>query len=329
MKTPKLSKEKLASKIEYYKSDLGRKKLAEKSSGFVYSLFRYLLLIGIAYIVLFPLLYMVALAFRPSEQLKDPTVVWLSKSYTLENILKATEVLEYFKSFWFTLRVAVLSAIVQVFSSSICAYGLARFKFKEKNLLFGLVIFTIIVPQQAILIPIYSNFVNFNPLGILGLFGLEPINLINSGWSFYLPAIFAVGINSGLMIFIYKQFFQSFPAELEEAAWIDGAGPLKTFLRIVLPSSGVATLVVSLFSLVWYWNDYMLSSLLFEDVQPLSVRLVQLETQITQLSSTSNIELVRNYLMAGCLLYILPILIFYLCVQKRFVESMERVGIVG
>ncbi len=329
MKTPKLSKEKLASKIEYYKSDLGRKKLAEKSSGFVYSLFRYLLLIGIAYIVLFPLLYMVALAFRPSEQLTDPTVVWLSKSYTLENILKATEVLEYFKSFWFTLRVAVLSAIVQVFSSSICAYGLARFKFKEKNLLFGLVIFTIIVPQQAILIPIYSNFVNFNPLGILGLFGLEPINLINSGWSFYLPAIFAVGINSGLMIFIYKQFFQSFPAELEEAAWIDGAGPLKTFLRIVLPSSGVATLVVSLFSLVWYWNDYMLSSLLFEDVQPLSVRLVQLETQITQLSSTSNIELVRNYLMAGCLLYILPILIFYLCVQKRFVESMERVGIVG
>lgn len=329
MKTPKLSKEKLASKIEYYKSDLGRKKLAEKSSGFVYSLFRYLLLIGIAYIVLFPLLYMVALAFRPSERLTDPTVVWLSKSYTLENILKATEVLEYFKSFWFTLRVAVLSAIVQVFSSSICAYGLARFKFKEKNLLFGLVIFTIIVPQQAILIPIYSNFVNFNPLGILGLFGLEPINLINSGWSFYLPAIFAVGINSGLMIFIYKQFFQSFPAELEEAAWIDGAGPLKTFLRIVLPSSGVATLVVSLFSLVWYWNDYMLSSLLFEDVQPLSVRLVQLETQITQLSSTSNIELVRNYLMAGCLLYILPILIFYLCVQKRFVESMERVGIVG
>lgn len=329
MKTPKLSKEKLASKIEYYKSDLGRKKLAEKSSGFVYSLFRYLLLIGIAYIVLFPLLYMVALAFRPIDQLTDPTVVWLSKSYTLENILKATEVLEYFKSFWFTLRVAVLSAIVQVFSSSICAYGLARFKFKEKNLLFGLVIFTIIVPQQAILIPIYSNFVNFNPLGILGLFGLEPINLINSGWSFYLPAIFAVGINSGLMIFIYKQFFQSFPAELEEAAWIDGAGPLKTFLRIVLPSSGVATLVVSLFSLVWYWNDYMLSSLLFEDVQPLSVRLVQLETQITQLSSTSNIELVRNYLMAGCLLYILPILIFYLCVQKRFVESMERVGIVG
>ena len=171
MKTPKLSKEKLASKIEYYKSDLGRKKLAEKSSGFVYSLFRYLLLIGIAYIVLFPLLYMVALAFRPSEQLTDPTVVWLSKSYTLENILKATEVLEYFKSFWFTLRVAVLSAIVQVFSSSICAYGLARFKFKEKNLLFGLVIFTIIVPQQAILIPIYSNFVNFNPLGILGLLG--------------------------------------------------------------------------------------------------------------------------------------------------------------
>lgn len=329
MKTPKLSKEKLTSKIEYYKSDLGRKKLAEKSAGFAYSLFRYLLLIGIAYIVLFPLLYMVALAFRPAEQLTDPTVVWLSKSYTLENIFKATEVLDYFKSLWFTIRVAVLSAIVQVFSSSICAYGLARFKFKEKSLLFGLVIFTIIVPQQAILIPIYSNFVNFDPLGLLGLLGLEPINLINSGWSFYLPAIFAVGINSGLMIFIYKQFFQSFPVELEEAAWIDGAGPLKTFLRIVLPSSGVATLVVSLFSLVWYWNDYMLSSLLFEDVQPLSVRLVQLETQITQLSSTSNIELVRNYLMAGCLLYILPILIFYLCVQKRFVESMERVGIVG
>ncbi len=310
----------------YYKTDLGKRKLVDKTATFAYSIFRYLLLIGIAYIVLFPLLYMIALAFRPTDQLTDPTVVWLSKSYSLESIAKAIEQMEYFQSLWFTLRVCVVSALIQVFTASICAYGLARFKFKERNLVFGLVIFTIIVPQQAILIPLYSNFVNFDPLGVLKLVGAEPINLINSGWSFYLPAIFSVGINSGLSIFIYNQFFQSFPVELEEAAWIDGAGPLKTFIRIVLPASGVATIVVSLFSIVWYWNDFMMSSLLFEDVHPLAVSLTQFRGTI---AATGSVDLIKNYLMAACILFVLPILIFYLCVQKRFVESMERVGIVG
>lgn len=310
----------------YYKTDLGKRKLVDKTAKFAYSIFRYLLLIGIAYIVLFPLIYMIALAFRPTDQLTDPTVVWLSKSYSFESIIKAIEKMDYFRSLWFTLRVCMVSAMIQVFTTSVCAYGLARFKFRERNLVFGLVIFTIIVPQQAILIPLYSNFVNFDPLGILKLVGAESINLINSGWSFYLPAVFSVGINSGLSIFIYNQFFQSFPVELEEAAWIDGAGPLKTFIRIVLPSSGVATLVVSLFSIVWYWNDFMLSSLMFEDVQPLAVSLTQFRSTI---AAAGSVELIKNYLMAACILFVLPILIFYLCVQKRFVESMERVGIVG
>ena len=322
-------------KTENIKIGSRRSRLGKSFSPAVTAVFRMVLLISIGYVIIYPLIYMVSTSLVSRNGFFNSARVWIPEKVSPAfNYKTAWELLNYTTSLMATLKYEIVSALIEVAACAVTAYGFARFKFKGKTILLGVLFLTILVPDMLVIIPRMANYSKFDILGIFGFLNkltgvdLRP-DLLDSAAAFYLPSLFSIGLRSGIIIFIYMQFFSSFPKELEEAAWIDGAGPLKTFLRIVLPSSGVATLVVSLFSLVWYWNDYMLSSLLFEDVQPLSVRLVQLETQITQLSSTSNIELVRNYLMAGCLLYILPILIFYLCVQKRFVESMERVGIVG
>jgi multiple sugar transport system permease protein len=157
-------------------------------------------------------------------------------------------------------------------------------------------------------------------------------NVLNSVWTFYLPALFGVGIRSGIIIYIYIQFFKGLPKELEEAAWIDGAGPFKTYLRIALPSSGVVITTVTVFSLIWHWNDYSLSSMyLYFDSWPLAVKLNNITTPeaMGTLRLDSSDPMRIAIMMAGCLMFILPILIVYLILQKKFVKSIDRVGITG
>ncbi len=312
-------------------------KIGKHCKKMVFAIFRTLFLVAVGYIILFPLFYMVSNAFKPTDQITDPTVVWFPKSLTLENFKIATEAMHYGSALISTLTVDIVSAIIQVFTCAIVAYGFARFEFKEKNFVFGLVILTMILPQQAILVPLYSNYTNLDFFyilhGLRKIFPMIPkINLINSPLTFYLPALLGAGLRSGFFIFIYRQFFKGLPKELEEAAWIDGAGPFKTFVKIVLPSSGVAVLTVFIFSIIWYWNEYMLSSLFFNQNQPLAVALSQIRAGLkltTGVAATSNPVLIRNWLMAGSLAFIAPVLGMYLIVQKFFIQSIERVGIVG
>ena len=173
--------------------------------------------------------------------------------------------------------------------------------------------------------------------GILGLVSkligsdIRP-NLIGSPLVFYLPSLLAVGLKGGLFIYIFMQFFKGMPRELEEAAWIDGAGPWRTFLRIVVPSSGAAAITVLLFSVVWHWNDYYLAQMYMDEktlataINSYSGTLAISELQLdSAMSGVSHIQLVA----AGCLIFVLPLLIFYLFIQKKFIASIATIGIVG
>ena len=271
---------------------------------------------------------MFSYAFRTTGDMNDPSVVWVPRVFTMENFSLALKQMNYLKSFWNTFSIQVLSGIVEVISCAIAAYGFARFKFPFKNFLFFMVIVTIVVPSQMIAVPLYLNYADFNPFGIIGIISklagtdLRP-NLLDGGLVFYLPSIFASGLRSGLFIFIYRQFFVSLPLELEEAASIDGAGPLKTFTSIILPSSGSAVLTVSIFSVVWHWNEYYLSALYFEENYPLSVRLSSISAGLEQGQDN------RGLRMAACLLFVVPVLIMYSILQRKFIKSIDRVGIVG
>lgn len=300
----------------------------------IYSVFRVFFLLATSYIVLYPLIYMLCKSFIAPNDAIDKSIVWLPRTFSFENYFYAFKAMNYGKTFFTTIRIHILSAIIEMTVCSLVAYGLARYKFKGSSLVFMGVVLTIIVPVQSVSVPLYLNFSDLDFLGVLNaisnIIGKNiTLNIIDTGWSFYLPALLGVGIKSGLFIFIFRQFFKSFPKELEEAAAIDGAGPFYTFLRIVVPSSSIAYLCVFIFAIIAYWNDYYLSVMFFKSNYPLAVSLSEIKNNLHFMGGLATTDAIHNVTMTGCLLFILPILLVYLILQKRFIQSIDRIGIVG
>lgn len=317
--------------------DLSRLKVLNKVSRIGYILFHYALLSLLSFVLLYPLFYMFSMAFRPPKQLLDPTIIWISRSLTLQNIRSAWEKINFLKALNSTFITSIVSSLLSVISCSLTGYGFARFNFRGKSVLFALVLFTIIVPPQTTTIPSYLSyrFFDFFGLGnITALFSGTRLtaNLLDTYWVYFIPAAFANGIRAGLFIYIFRQFFRGLPKELEDAAYIDGCGIIQTFIRVVIPCSGNAFLTVFLFSLIWYWNDYYFSSLMFSNSGTLPVMLAGLKdsfSNIAELTKMSNPYEVFAILQAGCLLMLFPILLLFLILQRYFVQSIERTGIVG
>ena len=297
--------------------------------GGVVSFVRFFFLLALSYVVLFQLFYMISYSIRPATDEYNPGVVWIPSAFTWDNFNIAIETLDVFNSAWVSVWYAEVSALIEVFVCAVIAYGFARFEFKEKGIVFFLLLVTIIVPQQMLVVPMYLNYYDFDVLGIVGLLKSMGLsinnNLLNTAWTFYLPSLFGVGVRSGLFIFIYRKFFEGLPRELEEAAYVDGAGPLRTFMSVILPSSGVVFLTVTIFSCIWHWNESYLSSMFMSDenLRPLAVKLDIMKDSTAAGADT------RMSKMAACLLFILPMLLLYMVLQRKFVQSIDRVGIVG
>jgi len=205
-------------------------------------------------------------------------------------------------------------------------YGLARFKFPGNSLVFGLAIFTLIVPPQMISIPLYLNFRFFN------FFGLSetPINLLNTYWPFALTSMTANGFRNGLHIFIMRQFFKGMPGDLEEAAYVDGAGPFRTFFSVMLPSAIPAMVIVFLFSFVWQWNDYFLTMTFLRNSETLPIALQALPERYFASADSNDVTQYSTILNnAGSLMLMAPLILLYAVAQRFFLESVSRTGIVG
>ena len=317
-----------------FKKEISPLKARNAVISIIVPIIRWVFLIAVGYIIIYPLLFMVAASFRPLAEFDDPTVVWIAKIFTVENFEIAWKSLKYPAGFLNTFKTEIFSALIEVVSCSVVAYGLARFEFKEKKFLMFLLILTILIPTQMIIIPLMLDMRYFDFLGILKFIGdlvgteLRP-NLLNTVWSFFLPSIFAVGLKAGLFTFIFVQFYKGMPKELEEAASIDGAGPVKTFLSIVVPSSGVVFLTVTIFSIIWHWNDTYLCGMYFANSEMLAVNLSKIYDVINNYGAHPNSAGAAGPVMAACLLVILPVLIMYCILQKQFIKSIDRVGIVG
>lgn len=305
--------------------------------GIPWKTFRFLILFGLSIVVLFPLFYSLSVAFRSPDDLFDPLVIYVPRHFTLDNLKDAVTYLDYFTALKNSVILDLISTLIQVASCALVGYGLARYHFRLRGLVFALVIITIIVPPQTIIIPNYLNFRYFDLFGFFRLFegvGDFPgyFNLINNNLSFYLLALFGMGIRSGLFIFLFRQFFRSMPKDLEEAAAIDGCGQFRTFIRIMVPNASSAFLTTFLFSLVWYWNDFVYTSTYMSNAETVLYQLYLLSQQIDYImeyeKQTNPYEGIL-ILQAGVLLGILPLLAVYIVLQKYFTESIERSGIVG
>ena len=323
---------------------------AKTSIGVAYYILRLALLLSIGFIILYPLLYMIVTAIMSPLAFANSTRVWIPTGLNIvDNFDKAMEALSFGTSFLNTVKLEVVSAFLEVASCAVVGYGFARFDFKGKKVFVAILFLTILVPDMLLLIPRMVNYTNLDFLfigrgieaavhGIGRLFGADwsrfdiTINIVDTKMTMWMPSFLGVGLRSGVLIYIYIQFFSGLPRELEEAAWVDGAGPIKTFLRIAVPSSSVVFITVSVFSLIWHWNDSLLSGMYLTKDLPLACMLGSVTDYIGAkwgLYGGASTPQQASIMMAASLLCITPMLVFYMFIQRGFIESIDRVGITG
>ena len=308
----------------------------------VWPFFHYIILIGLAFVILYPILFMFTNAIRPQIETTDPSTMWIPKEIRLENFVETFDAINkeyppkdgYFGIFANTFVINIGCSIVQVLTCALTGYGFARFKFKGRNFLFGIVVLQMIVPIQIIMIPMFMQFRFFDIFGLFNLITGEPLNLINNPISLFIMAFFVNGIRAGLFVLLFRQFFRGLPKELEDAAYLDGCGPFGTFVKIMVPNSFVSFLTVFIFSVVWYWNDSYVSGMLMEGSPTISLAISNLWTTMSfyffgSAEGFGGPESFIVWVQAGCLMSIAPILLMYIFLQKYFVEGVERSGIVG
>lgn len=317
-------------------NEMIRNRISKRTQKTIISVLRLVVFAALGYQLLYPLLYMLSMSLRAPADALDPSVIWIPKTFTLSNFTDALRVMDFWGAFKNSMLIGLGCGILDVLSCSFVAYGFARFKFPLSNLLFGLVILTLVIPVQTIILPMYVDMKYFDVFGVMKLIsaitgGPDSISLVGSYSSFYLPSLLGLGLRSGLYIFIFRQYFKGMPVELEDAAYMDGAGPFKTFFRVMLPNAKNSIITVFLFSFVWHWNEYYLSNLLLGNLKKNFA--IALSSLRVDLQSVVNVQTISDPLavvtrvQAGSLLAILPLFILYLLTQRYFTESIEHVGI--
>lgn len=297
---------------------------------------KYIVLILLAYQLLYPVLYMISASIKDPLDSYDPSVIWIPKNFSSTSFIDAFKSMKYLDALKGSLEISLGCAVLDVMSCALAGYGFARFKFPFKNLLFACVILTLMVPMQTIILPYYMNMRYFDPLGIISAINAAfdktiTINLVGKNIAFYLPSLFGSGIRSGLYIYIFRQFFEGMDKALEESAQIDGCGPLRTFLNIMLPNARNSIVTVFMFSFVWHFNEYYLTKqLLGTNRRTLIVALSSLRIDLAALiggQTAFDPIRIQTRIQAGCLLAIIPMFLLYIFAQRKLADSIEHIGI--
>ena len=307
-----------------------RSRVIHKTKSLLLSAFKFTILMGISYIILGPVINIISNSFYSPSDVYNPSVFLFPLNPSMDNYRLSFLRLDYWKTLGWTLFYVSTITLLQIFIASMAGYGFARFNFPFKYLLFAFVIVTIVLPAHTIMLPLYQHFRNWDIFGIIRLFSGKPLNLLSKEVPMYLMTLLGTGLRSGLFIYIFRQFFRGLPKEIEEAAFIDGAGMFYTYFRIMLVNAVPAVLTVAVFSMVWQYNDMFYVSLFsMPSGHNISFRLSTIQATIRFVDRIRDPMITQLYVYAGVVLIILPILIIYLILQKYFMEGVERSGIVG
>ncbi|MBW4438402.1 MAG: carbohydrate ABC transporter permease [Pleurocapsa minor GSE-CHR-MK-17-07R] len=288
--------------------------------GITFTIVLYALLIAIGFVYLQPLLFMFINSIKDPSDLLNPMVQWVPTQLYAGNYERAYRVLDYPNTLMASIFISVVPSLIQAFVTSLVGYGLARYQFRGKRLIFVLLLATFIIPPQNTVIP---QMLMYRDLNLLG----NPLALI-------LPALLGQGYRSAIFVLIFYQTFVSLPKVLEESARLDGATDLRIFFTIAVPSAIPAYIVSFIFSTVWYWNETFLTVIFLEGgVTTLPMQLSSFAQAYENLypAGTVNIfeRLNEAVKMSGTFLNILPLLVMYFVLQHWFVESVEMTGITG
>jgi len=288
--------------------------------GIIFTIVLYALLVAIGFVYLQPLLFMFVNSIKSPADLLNPMVQWVPTELFLGNYEKAFQVLNYPNTLLASIFISVVPALIQTAVASIIGFGLARYRFRGKWLIFLLLLATFIIPPQNTVIP---QMLTYRELNLLG----NPLALI-------LPALFGQGYRSAIFILIFYQTFQSLPKVLEESARLDGASDLRIFFSIAVPSAIPAYIVSFIFSTVWYWNETFLTVIYLEGgLTTLPMQLSSFAQAYENLYPPGTVSIFDRLneavKMSGTFLNILPLLVMYFVLQRWFVESIEMTGITG
>ena len=346
----------------------------------IFSIFRLVLMIGIAYIVLFPFLTKIAGSVMAPEDFVDVTVRLIPRNFTLDMYKYIIAELEYWEAFGNTFILSFSTALIQTFICCLIGYGFAKFKFKGRNLIFMLVMLTMIVPHQTLRFSMFMEFSYFDVFGIVRLLkggGIEifgwnvtelgegvknffasleclpdriqlmpyvkenganafrldmeitqaGINICNTYIPFILISLTGLAFKNGLYIFMLRQFFRGVPDELEESAYMDGAGTFRTFMQIILPLSVPMMVTVFLFAFCWQWTDTFYTGVFFNNSNTnllIDIVAIPPSLKLEYAGQSLYYTAIRN--TCG-LLIIMPLVVLYAFGQKFLVQGIENSGL--
>lgn len=300
--------------------------------GSLYQVMIYTLLISLGFVYLYPILNMFITSLMTLPDLLDASVKWIPTDITLQNYRDALNVMKVEETLVNSVIGALLPALAQTAVCALTGYGIARYKFPFKKMLLALIIITFVVPPYVLMVP---NYVMFSDYGMIGTLK-----------TLIYPAILGQGKNSAIFILIFMQFFKQTPIALDEAARVDGATEKRIFFGIAVPLAFPAFVISFLFSFVWYWNDTYFTALYLNgnnigDLSKVSTMLLELQNfdamykqhmqQVAGWGVSMMGESVANEAirMAATTITVLPLLAIYFCLQKYFVEGIDRSGITG
>ena len=323
---------------------------------------RLILLIGISYIVLFPFFTKIAGSVMAAEDFVDVTVRLIPKHFSLDIYKAIWTELGYLEAFTNTLFLSLSTALLQTFICCFVAYGLAKFRFRGNKIVFLAVILSLVIPHHTLQLSMFMNFRYFDILGIFGfldgggikipftdiafLEGLvdiipetkdwsiwtaQGITLTNTYWPFIILSICGLGFKNGLYVFMLRQFFSGVPDELEESAYIDGSGTMRTFFQIILPLSVPMMITVFLFAFSWQWTDDFYTNLFFTTTK--TVLMPDLTAEIPKSITSKYADFAGQNLYYSAvrntsgLMIIAPLIVIYLFCQKYLVQGIERSGL--
>ena len=257
-----------------------------------------------ACVVMLPLAWMISTSLKPAGQVAAYPIIWIPKPILWENYPKALTFIPFFKYTLNTLKIVFWTTLGVLLSCSLVAYGFARFRAPGLDVLFLVLLSTIMLPSQVTLIPV---FILFSKMGWIDT--LKPL---------IIPAFFGNAYD----IFLLRQFFMTIPLEMDDAARIDGCGPFGIYWRIILPLSKPAVATVAIFHFMWAWNDFFnpLIYLHHRDNWTLALGL----SSFRQLYETR-----VNLLMAASFVAVLPCILLFFFAQRLFIQGIVVSGVKG
>jgi len=267
----------------------------------------YLIVSAGALVFLIPFIWMVSSSLKPANQIFAEPPVWIPNPLRWRNYVEAWSALPFTRFLMNTLFITVLGMVANIFTSALVGYGFARYRFPGRDFLFILLLSTMMLPYVVTLIPTFLIWRNFN--------------LINT----YDPLVLASLFGGGpFFIFLMRQFMMSIPIEMEEAARIDGANVMQTFIQIILPLIRPALLAVGVFSFQGFWNDFLAPLIYLSDLSKYTMTL-----GMFFFLGGPNEAPKWHWLMAMSTIIAVPILVLFFLAQRQFIEGITLTGIKG